>query len=130
MNTSYFNKKILVVDDSDLMRIAISMTLNNLGFSNYDEAEDGLEAIGKLRSDKYDFVITDWNMPRMNGLKLLSEIRHDEALKHIPVLLVSSETGQEYIREAFDTGVNGYISKPFTRNILDTTMNQIFSQLQ
>ena len=118
---------ILVVDDFSTMRRIVKNILRQLGFSNIIEADDGTTALAKLRSEKIDFVITDWNMPKMTGMELLKEIRADEKLKALPVLMVTAEALQENIIAAVKAGVNNYIVKPFDAKTLGEKINKIFS---
>lgn len=118
--------RILVVDDMSTMRRIIKTILNQLGYSNVDEAENGKQALAKLKNEKYDFVITDWNMPEMDGLTLVKEIRNDPDLKHLPVLMVTAEAKKENVLEALKAGVNNYIVKPFTPEVLKEKMEKIF----
>jgi len=120
------NMKILTVDDFSTMRRIIRNMLRQLGYSNIVEAEDGVEALSLLQREKVDFVISDWNMPNMNGLDLLKAIRADENLKPIPVLLVTAEALKEYIVEAVKAGVNNYVVKPFTAETLQEKIDIIF----
>jgi len=122
--------KILVVDDMATMRRIIKGLLEQLGFKNIDEAEDGKVALQKLKSSKYDFVITDWNMPNMTGLELVQEIRKDPELKHLPVLMVTAEAKKENVLLAIKAGVNNYIVKPFTAEVLKEKIEKIFSTMK
>jgi len=101
-----------------------------LGFQNVDEAEDGVDALGKLRGGSYQFVISDWNMPNMTGLDLLKNIRADEALKKLPVLMVTAEAKKENIIAAAQAGASGYVVKPFTSVTLDEKLNKIFKTME
>jgi two-component system chemotaxis response regulator CheY len=123
------NMKFLVVDDFSTMRRIIRNLLKELGFSNIHEAEDGKEALSKLRSESFDFVVSDWNMPNMTGIELLRAIRADAALKHLPVLMVTAEAKRENIIEAAQAGANGYVVKPFTAATLDEKLKKIFVTL-
>lgn len=118
--------KILVVDDMSTMRRIIKTILNQLGYTNIDEAENGKQALAKLKNEKYDFVITDWNMPEMDGLTLVKEIRSDPDLKNLPVLMVTAEAKKENVMEALKAGVSNYIVKPFTAEVLKEKMEKIF----
>ncbi len=120
------NIRILVVDDMSTMRRIIKTILNQLGYSNIEEAENGKQALAKLKKEKFDFVITDWNMPEMDGLTLVREIRSDEELKALPVLMVTAEAKKENVMEALKAGVNNYIVKPFTPEVLKEKMEKIF----
>jgi two-component system chemotaxis response regulator CheY len=121
------NTKILVVDDFSTMRRIVRNLLKELGFANVQEAEDGIDALNKLRSDQFDFVVTDWNMPNMTGIELLRGIRADTNLKHLPVLMVTAEAKKENIIEAAQAGASGYIVKPFTAATLDEKLKKIFA---
>ncbi len=118
--------KILVVDDFSTMRRIMRNLLKELGCSNVDEAEDGSMALEKLKSDKFDFVITDWNMPKMTGIELLKAIRSDVSLKALPVLMVTAEALQDNVVEAVQAGVSNYIVKPFTAAALKEKLDLIF----
>lgn len=120
-------KKILVVDDMASMRGVICALLKNLGHTNLEQAEDGSQALNKLRTDDYDLVISDWNMPKISGIELLKEIRKDEKLRKIPVLLVTAETKLENIKEAIQSGVTDFIVKPFTQQSLDTKLSKVWA---
>jgi two-component system chemotaxis response regulator CheY len=121
------NTKFLVVDDFSTMRRIVRNLLKELGFSNVQEAEDGVDALNKLRSDQFDFVVSDWNMPNMTGIDLLRAIRADASLKHLPVLMVTAEAKKENIIEAAQAGASGYVVKPFTAATLDEKLKKIFA---
>lgn len=121
--------KILVVDDFSTMRRIIKNLLKDLGFTNIQEADDGLTALPMLKQNNFDFVITDWNMPGMQGIDLLKEIRSNEKLKSIPVLMVTAEAKKEQIVTAAQAGVNGYVVKPFTAATLKEKLEKIFERL-
>ena len=118
--------KIMVVDDMSTMRRIVKNLLKQLGFANVDEAENGQEALIKLRADKFGFVVSDWNMPVMSGIELLRAIRADEGLKAIPVLMVTAEAQKENIIEAVQAGVSNYVVKPFTAEALQEKIAKIF----
>jgi two-component system chemotaxis response regulator CheY len=120
--------KILVVDDFATMRRIIRSTLRQGGYKNSDEADDGTTALSKLRTDRFDLVIADWNMPQMTGLDLLKAMRSDKALKHIPFLMVTAEAHKDNIIEAIQSGANNYLVKPFTLETLSEKIDQIFSE--
>ncbi len=122
------NLRFLVVDDFSTMRRIVRNLLKELGFINVDEAEDGSIALQKLRSAPFDFVISDWNMPNMDGLTLLQNIRADEALKKLPVLMVTAEAKRENIVVAAQAGASGYVVKPFTAATLDEKLNKILQK--
>ena len=121
--------KILIVDDFATMRRVIKNLLRGLGYEHFDEAADGTEALKKLNSNNYDFVVTDWNMPNMNGLQLLEAIRNTDRLAHIPVLMVTAEQKRDQIVAAARAGVNGYIVKPFTGETLLKKLEKIFDRI-
>ncbi len=123
------NMKILVVDDFSTMRRIIKNLLRDLGLQNVFEADDGTTALPMLQNGEFDFVVTDWNMPGMQGIDLLRAIRADERLKHIPVLMVTAEAKREQIIEAAQAGVNGYIVKPFTAATLKEKLDKVFERL-
>lgn len=118
--------KILVVDDFSTMRRIVKNILKQIGFSNIDEAEDGNNALVKLKQDKYDMVVSDWNMPNMTGLDLLKAIRADGVINKTPVLMVTAEAKKENVLEAIQAGVNNYIVKPFTADTLKEKIEKMF----
>lgn len=121
--------KFLVVDDFSTMRRIVRNLLKELGFTNVDEAEDGQIALQKLNSLPFDFVVTDWNMPNMDGLTLLQSVRADPALKHLPVLMITAEAKKENIIAAAQAGASGYIVKPFTAATLNEKLAKIFEKV-
>ncbi|MEX0616063.1 MAG: chemotaxis response regulator CheY [Methylophaga sp.] len=123
------NMKILIVDDFSTMRRIIKNLLRDLGFNNTLEADDGLTALPILQAGGIDFLITDWNMPGMQGIDLLKKVRADEKLVSLPVLMVTAETKREQIIEAAQAGVNGYIVKPFTAATLKDKIEKIFERI-
>ncbi|MGJ8678742.1 chemotaxis response regulator CheY [Paraglaciecola sp.] len=123
------NMKILVVDDFSTMRRIIKNLLKDLGFTNIQEADDGSTALPMLQQGDFDFVVTDWNMPGMQGIDLLRAIRADANLKHIPVLMVTAEAKKEQIVAAAQAGVNGYVIKPFTAATLKEKLAKIFDRI-
>ena len=123
------NMKVLVVDDFSTMRRIVKNLLRDLGFTNISEADDGNTALPMLKDGNFDFVVTDWNMPGMQGIDLLKAIRADSNLSHIPVLMVTAEAKKEQIIMAAQAGVNGYIVKPFTAATLNTKLDKIFERL-
>lgn len=123
------NMKVLVVDDFSTMRRIVKNLLRDLGFTNIQEADDGNTALPMLQGGDFDFVVTDWNMPGMQGIDLLKAIRADAKLAHIPVLLITAEAKKEQIVMAAQAGVNGYIVKPFTAATLKTKLDKIFERL-
>lgn len=118
--------KVLVVDDMVTMRRIVKNILKQLGFGNVDEAENGQEALQKLRADTFGFVVSDWNMPVMTGIDMLRAIRADEKLKAIPVLMVTAEAQQSNLIEAVQAGVSNYIVKPFTAETMQEKIAKIF----
>lgn len=121
--------KFLVVDDFSTMRRIVRNLLKELGFTNVDEAEDGQVALQKLNSLPFDFVVTDWNMPNMDGLTLLQNIRATPTLKHLPVLMITAEAKKENIIAAAQSGASGYIVKPFTAGTLSDKLEKIFEKM-
>ena len=121
------NMRILVVDDFATMRRIIKNIFKQVGVESMEEAEDGDIALSKLKVDnKFDLVVTDWNMPNMSGLELLKAIRSEENLKHLPVLMVTAEASKDNILEAAKAGVTNYIVKPFTADTLKEKLEAIF----
>lgn len=120
--------RFLVVDDFSTMRRIVRNLLKESGFSEADEAEDGVVALQKLRNSNFDFVITDINMPNINGFQLLTEMKQDEKLKHIPVLMVTAEARKEDIVMAAQQGAAGYIVKPFTKATLEEKLIHILKK--
>ncbi|SDT96630.1 two-component system, chemotaxis family, response regulator CheY [Geopseudomonas guangdongensis] len=123
------NMSILVVDDFPTMRRIVRGLLKELGFTNVEEAEDGQDALNKLRTGTFEFVVSDWNMPNLDGLDMLKQIRADAALQHLPVLMVTAEAKKENIIAAAQAGANGYVVKPFTAATLEEKLNKIFEKL-
>jgi two-component system chemotaxis response regulator CheY len=121
--------KFLVVDDFSTMRRIVRNLLKESGFTEADEAEDGVVALHKLRNGSFDFVVSDINMPNKNGFELLKEMKADEKLKHIPVLMVTAEARKEDIVLAAQSGAAGYIVKPFTKATLEDKVNLILTKL-
>ena len=119
--------RFLVVDDFSTMRRIIKNFLNDLGYNNIAEADDGKTALPALKAGDVDFLITDWNMPGMPGLELLREVRGDPATKKLPVLMVTAEAKREQIVEAAQAGVNGYVVKPFTAATLKEKIDKILA---
>jgi two-component system chemotaxis response regulator CheY len=119
--------KFLVVDDFSTMRRIIKNLLHDLGYKNVSEADDGNTALPMLKTGKFDFLITDWNMPGMPGLDLLKNVRADAALASMPVLMLTAEAKREQIVEAAQAGVNGYVIKPFTAATLKEKIDKILA---
>jgi len=122
--------KILIVDDFSTMRRIIKNLLRDLGFNNTQEADDGTTALPKLQSGDFDFLVTDWNMPGMQGIDLLKAVRADPKLASLPVLMVTAEAKKEQIIEAAQAGVNGYVVKPFTAATLKEKIDKIFERIE
>ncbi|NMG34784.1 chemotaxis protein CheY [Azoarcus sp. TTM-91] len=121
--------RFLVVDDFSTMRRIVRNLLKELGYTNVEEAEDGAVALQKLNSSQFEFVVTDWNMPNMDGLTLLQTIRQTPHLKHLPVLMITAEAKKENIIAAAQAGASGYIVKPFTAATLAEKLEKIFEKL-
>ena len=121
--------KILIVDDFSTMRRIIKNLLRDLGFTNTAEADDGTTALPMLQSGSFDFLVTDWNMPGMTGIDLLRAVRADDRLKTLPVLMVTAEAKRDQIIEAAQAGVNGYVVKPFTAQVLKEKIEKIFERV-
>jgi two-component system chemotaxis response regulator CheY len=121
--------KILVVDDFSTMRRIVRNLLKEIGYTNVDEAEDGAVAMQKLKTSKFDFVVSDINMPNMNGFELLRQVRADAELKQVPVLLVTAEAKKEDIINAAQCGASGYIVKPFTKATLEEKVAKIIEKM-
>lgn len=123
------NLKILVIDDFPTMRRIIRNLLKDLGYENVDEAEDGAMGLEKLRNGSFDFVVSDWNMPNLDGLEMLKQIRADANLANLPVLMVTAEAKKENIIAAAQAGASGYVVKPFTAATLEEKLNKIFEKM-
>jgi len=121
--------RFLIVDDFSTMRRIIRSLLKEIGYQNADEAEDGVVALDRLRNANYDFVISDINMPHMDGFELLAQIKADETLRRVPLLLVTAEARKEDIVRAAREGAAGYIVKPFTRATLEEKVAKIMQRL-
>ncbi|MCK9389490.1 MAG: chemotaxis response regulator CheY [Sulfuritalea sp.] len=121
--------KFLVVDDFSTMRRIVRNLLKELGFTNVDEAEDGAVALTKLREGGFEFVVSDWNMPNMDGLTLLQNVRADPKLKTLPFLMVTAEAKKENIIAAAQAGASGYVVKPFTAATLQEKLEKIFEKM-
>lgn len=124
------NMKILVVDDFSTMRRILRTLLTDIGYRKHHEADDGTTALPMLKQGDFDFLITDWNMPGMDGIELLKRVRADEKLSSLPVLLVTAEAKKEQIVEAAKAGVNGYIVKPFSAQVLNDKIEHIFQRIR
>lgn len=120
--------RVLVVDDFATMRNIIRNILGQLGIRNIDEADDGATAVPKLAHNSYDIVLLDWNMPKMNGLDLTKHIRANEATKSLPIIMVTAEGQKDNIAAATHAGVNDYIVKPFTANVLERKLIKLLKK--
>ncbi|MDR2337991.1 MAG: chemotaxis response regulator CheY [Deltaproteobacteria bacterium] len=118
--------KILIVDDFSTMRKIVRNILQQMGFTNLEEAEDGKIALKRLQDGDIEFIISDWNMPNMMGIDLLKSVRADEKLKNLPFLMVTAESQKENVLQAVQAGVSNYIVKPFTAEIMEEKMKLIF----
>jgi len=123
------NMKFLVVDDFSTMRRIVRNLLKELGYTNVDEAEDGVAALQKLASGGFEFVVTEWNMPNMDGLTLLQTIRQTPQFKDLPVLMITAEAKKENIIAAAQAGASGYIVKPFTAATMAEKLEKIFERM-
>ncbi len=125
-----YKMKILVVDDFATMRRIVKNILKQLGFENIEEAEDGEQAFNKLKGGGFKFVVSDWNMPNLDGLGLLKKVRSDPELKSLPILMVTAEAEKEKVVEAIKAGVSNYVVKPFTAEVLKEKMDKILSKME
>lgn len=122
--------KVLVVDDMSTMRRIIKNVLKQIGFSDMVEAENGQDALNKLKAGDIGFIVSDWNMPVMQGIDLLRAVRADAELKHLPFLMVTAEAQKDNIIEAVQAGVSNYVVKPFTAEALQEKLEKIFAKTQ
>ncbi len=121
--------RIVVVDDFSTMRRIVKNLVGELGFSHVDDADDGLTALPMLKTGRYDFLVTDWNMPGMQGIDLLKAVRAEPSIGKIPVLMVTAASRRDQIVFAAEAGVNGYVVKPFTAVTLQQKTDKIFNRL-
>ena len=121
--------KFLVVDDFSTMRRIVRNLLKELGFTNVEEAEDGAAALSKLRQGGFEVVVSDWNMPNMDGLSLLQTMRADAALKSLPFLMITADAKKENIAAAVQAGASSCIAKPFTAATLQEKLDKIFEKI-
>ncbi|MEI6028279.1 MAG: response regulator [Betaproteobacteria bacterium] len=121
--------KFLVVDDFSTMRRIVRGLLKEMGYDNVDEAEDGAVALAMLKSKHYDFVVSDINMPNMNGFEMLAAAKAEPRLKNVPFLMVTAEARKEDIVRAAQSGAAGYIVKPFTRTTLEERLTKILQKM-
>ena len=127
--SNHTDLKFLIVDDFSTMRRIVRGLLKEIGYNNAEEAEDGAVALNMLKNTKFDFVVSDINMPNMNGFELLSAVMADASLKHLPVLMVTAEARKEDIVRAAQDGAAGYIVKPFTKATLEEKVQKIMLKL-
>ncbi|MBA4373765.1 MAG: response regulator [Thermodesulfovibrio sp.] len=120
------NLKVLIVDDCQSMRSTVRAILKDLGFLSIAESSDGVQALAKLKQDRYDLLITDWNMPNLDGLSLIRIIKSDAALKDILILMVTTEGEEDHVADAIKIGVRDYILKPFTSELLEKKIAALF----
>ena len=121
--------KFLVVDDFSTMRRIVRGLLKEMGCVNVEEAEDGTVALAMLKAQKFDFIVSDINMPNMSGFDLLAAVKKEDSLKHLPVLMVTAEARKEDIVRAAQEGAAGYIVKPFTKSTLEEKVQKIMQKL-
>lgn len=121
----YLNKTVLVVDDFSTMRKIIKNSLQSMGFTKIIEAQDGVDALEKLQNEEVCLIVSDWNMPRMSGIELLKKVKSEEKLSKIPFIMVTAEGQKECVIEAIKSGVNNYVVKPFTTEVLEQKIQQI-----
>lgn len=121
------NKKILFVEDSPTMRRIIANSLKKLGMNNVAEAENGVDALEKIQKNQFDLILTDWNMPEMNGQELVEHIRKMDTYKSVPILMITTRGMEDDVMTAIKSGVNGYMVKPFTPELLKKKMLEIFA---
>jgi two-component system chemotaxis response regulator CheY len=121
------DKKVIFVEDSPTMRRIIMNSLNKIGINDVTEAENGLDALDKMGDASWDMVITDWNMPEMNGEELVKELRNNSNYSKTPILMITTRGMQDDVMSAIKMGVNGYIVKPFTPDVLKKKIAEIFS---
>lgn len=121
------DKKIMFVEDSPTMRRIIANSLSRIGVSEVVEAENGVDALGKMEGKNFDMIITDWNMPEMNGQELVENLRGQDKYKDTPIVMITTRGMQDDVMNAIKSGVNGYIVKPFTPEVLEKKMKEIFA---
>jgi two-component system chemotaxis response regulator CheY len=124
-----YSMRVVVADDFATMRKIVRNILKQIGFEDIVEAEDGVAALRILKQEKVGLVVTDWNMPNMSGLELLQSIRENPATASVPVLMVTAEGLKENVLEAVKAGVNNYVVKPFTAEVLQEKIEAIFRKL-
>ena len=124
-----YKMRILVVDDFPTMRRIVKNLFKQLGYCNIEEAQDGEEAYLRLKNGGFHFIVSDWNMPNMDGFELLKKVRADPELRETPFLMVTAEAEKQKVIEAIKAGVNNYIVKPFTAETLKEKLDKIFEKL-
>jgi two-component system chemotaxis response regulator CheY len=122
------NMKVLVVDDFATMRRIVKNILNQIGFKNIIEADDGSSALEVLKKDKVDLIMSDWNMPKVTGLELLKAVRSDESMKDMPFLMVTAEGQKDSVVQTVQAGVSDYIVKPFTADTVKEKLEKMFKK--
>lgn len=121
--------KFLIVDDSPTMRRFVAIALTTAGYTDYEEAEDGQEALKKLQKGGFEFILTDWNMPVMNGLEFVKAVRSDPKLKRMPILMVTTRGNKSDIIDALKARVNNYVVKPFTPDTLKEKIKSVLKSV-
>ncbi len=121
------DKRVLFVEDSPTMRRIISNSLKKLGIKEIEDAENGVDALEKIQKSEFDLILTDWNMPEMNGEELVEHLRKLDKYKNVPILMITTRGMEEDVMAAIKLGVNGYIVKPFTPEVLRKKMLELFS---
>lgn len=122
--------KFLIVDDSPTMRRFVAISLTTAGYTDYGEAEDGKDALEKLQKGNYDFILTDWNMPVMNGLEFVKSVRSDPKMKNMPILMVTTRGNKSDIIDALKAKVNNYVVKPFTPDTLKDKIKSVLKTIR
>jgi two-component system chemotaxis response regulator CheY len=120
------NMKVLIVDDFATMRRILRNILKQIGFTDINEADDGSTALKELKKEKYDLILSDWNMPEMPGIDLINAIRADDELKGIPFVMITAEAQKDNIIGAVKAGVNSYVVKPFTAETIGEKLKKVF----
>ena len=124
------NMKILIVDDFSTMRRIVKNLLKQIGYTNIEKAEDGAQAYEKVKNGGYGFVVSDWNMPNMDGLELVKSVRSNPDIKNLPILMVTAEAEKDKVVAAIQAGVSNYIVKPFTGEVLKEKMDSILAKIK
>jgi len=124
------SRKVIFVDDSPTMRRIIKNSLIKIGFTDLISAENGQDALEKMLGNDIDIIITDWNMPEMNGEKFVRELRNDPKYMNKPILMVTTRGMKKDVMKAVDIGVDGYVVKPFTPEVLKKKIDEIIRKKQ